>query len=141
MLFEHWRDGSLIKEASIASSQSKYNTTDFNGVYQPRQDIMYQYQIYQQYGYNDEYWKNIQPHRPQYGVWVTCFVGFNMKHSKILDFLATWHYHILLLSTQDQISFSFVLQQMNLHPYSFPDDNIEGNSMRNTLYYKVLHGE
>jgi hypothetical protein len=146
ILFEHWRDGLLWKEVQAASGQSKYNTTEFAGFSQPRQDVLAQYGSYlTQFQYNESYWKGIQPTRPQYGMWVTCFIGFHMTATsgRIKDFLRLWHEHILRYSTQDQISFSFVSQHLKIHPFSLPDDSgsIEGNSMVNSLFYKVAHGE
>jgi hypothetical protein len=147
ILFEHWRDGLLWKEVRAAAGQSKYNTTEFAGFSQPRQDILSQYNAYlTHFRYNESYWKAIQPNRPQYGMWVTCFIGFHMKPaargSRLKEFLALWHQHILRYSTQDQISFSFVSQYLRFHPHSLPasDGSIEGNSMVNSLFYKVAHG-
>lgn len=143
VLFEHWRDGLLWKEVQAVAGQSKYNTTQFAGFSQPRQDIFSQYDSYlTQFHYDESYWAKIQPTRPQYGMWVTCFIGFRMSaFDRIHDFLALWHEHILRYSTQDQVSFSFVSQHLGIHPYSLPDSFIEGNSMVNSLFYKVHHGE
>jgi hypothetical protein len=141
ILFEHWRGGSLWSEVQAAAGQSKYNTTEFAGFTQPRQDILSQYETYlRDYHYLADYWGKVKPSRPQYGMWVTCFIGFNMKAHRMKEFLTVWHEHILRYSTQDQISFSLVTQSLHFHPTSLPDESVTGNSMVNSLFYKVDHG-
>jgi hypothetical protein len=139
---EHWRDGSLFKEAD-ASNYSKYNSEFFSGYRQPIQDVMGQYNDYLELGYDENLWKRIQPTRPQYGLWITCFIGFYMKDPRVPRFLSMWHEHIMKYSTQDQVSFSFVAQFTGLYPYSFPDVNhgAEGVDQMTSWFYKHWHGE
>jgi hypothetical protein len=63
-------------------------------------------------------------------------------NEKTRRFLSTWYYHIKKYSTQDQISFPFVSQQLHIHPYSLPSeqDGIYGNLDFNSLYIKLEHG-
>jgi hypothetical protein len=138
---EHWRGGSLFKEAD-ASNYSKYNSEFFAGYQQPIQDVMGQYNDYLELGYDENLWKRIQPTRPQYGLWITCFIGFSMKDPRVPRFLSMWHEHILKYSTQDQVSFSFVAQFTGLYPYSFPDVNhgAEGVDQMTSWFFKHWHG-
>ena len=139
-VFEHWRGGSVFKEAD-ASNYSKYNSETFFGFHQPVQDVMGQYWNYLEMGYDEDLWKRIQPSRPQYGLWITCFVGFSMKDPRIPKFMSLWHEHMLKYSTQDQVSFSFVAQVIGLYPYSFPDENAEGVVDQITSWFrKHWHG-
>jgi hypothetical protein len=138
-VFEHWRGGSLFKEAD-ASNYSKYNSEIFFGSSQPIQDVMGQYRSYVELGYDENLWKRIEPSRPQYGLWITCFIGFTMRDPRVSKFLFMWHEHILKYSTQDQVSFSYVAQAVGLYPHSFPDENAEGVDQMTSWFYKHWHG-
>jgi hypothetical protein len=141
MLFEHWRDGSLFAEAKSSWAYNKYNSTMFAGFPQPRQEIRKQYDAYLELGYDHDLWKRIQPSRPQYGLWNTAFICFNMRDPRIHDLLSVWYEHILSFTTQDQMSFSFVTQTLGVYPYSFPANGVvEGTDMMNTWFYKSQHG-
>jgi hypothetical protein len=141
--FEHdWRDGSLEKEVRVSGALSKYNSTVFNGIAQPLQDVHSQYQAYVQDGYADAYWRIMRPHRPQYGVWLTCFIGFDMTHPHMLLFLQNWYLQTLMFSTQDQVGLSFVAQMMSgVGMYSLPDrGHVNGTGLVNSWYTKHNHG-
>jgi hypothetical protein len=140
MLFEHWRDGSLFDEAKSSWVYNKYNSTKFAGFSQPRQEIRKQYDTYLELGYDHSLWKQIRPSRPQYGLWITCFVGLNMRDPRIPKLLSLWYEHILNFTTQDQISFSFVTQALGVYPYSFPNDEVVGTGQINTWFFKSEHG-
>jgi hypothetical protein len=49
----------------------------------------------------------------------------------------------LIHTTQDQVSFSYVSQKMNLIPYTLPDKDIGGDSphIKTDLYIKHSHGK
>ncbi len=91
--------------------------------------------------YDPEFWKPIQEIRPQFGVWCTCFIAFNMKHQHSLTFLKAWYSQIKQFTTQDQVSFAYLSQAMSIYPYTLPDDNIFGNLDFNTLFIKAEHGQ
>jgi hypothetical protein len=140
VIFEHTRNGSLAEEVSASASYHKYQSTNFAGFPQPRQDVVSQYAAYLQQGYDQELWRRLQPSRPQYGLWCTCFIGFDMRDERVSKLLSLWHEHILRYTTQDQISFSFVTQSLGLFPHSLPDDDVEGTpQLMNSWFYKTPH--
>jgi hypothetical protein len=61
-------------------------------------------------------------------------------NTKTSTFLSAWYDQIRRYTTQDQLSFSFVSQLLQLPPYSYPDDHIGGNMDFNELYVKLEHG-
>ena len=142
ILFEHWRYGKLKKEVEIASISYKYNSTVFNGIVQPLQDIPAQYEAYMLAGYDDDlYWKRARPDRPQYGLWITSFIAYDMTDPDTQAFLSNWYMQTLSFSTQDQVGFSFAAQMSGVLPYSLPDRvNVNGTAIVNTLYTKSEHG-
>ena len=115
---------------------SRYTGTFWFDQRQPAQDIVSQYELYLQLGYDESKWKSSRAERPYYGMWVTCFVVFHIKSPKILDFLKLWYRNLKHISTQDQVSFPFVSQQLDIYPHSLPDDKITGNFRINSLYSK-----
>jgi hypothetical protein len=149
--FEHFRNGSMTREASV-SFIDRYLNTMYLQHEQPVQDLVGQHTHYLQSGYTDDYWKLlIQNHqvngqysssREQYGLWCTCFVAWNMKFQKkkVEQFLNSWSNENRKFSTQDQVSFPYVAQMEHIHPYSLPDDNIVGSYDFNTLFVKLYHG-
>lgn len=142
VLFEHWRNGKLENEAKIAASSDKYNSTIFNGIPQPLQDISRQYEAYLWAGYDEYYWHRKRPDRPQYGVWITCFIAYDMTNPESQLFLTNWYLQTLMFSTQDQVGFSFAAQMTGVLPYSLPDRlNVNGTALLNNLYRKQEHGK
>jgi hypothetical protein len=122
--FEHeYRSGCLQSEAR-ASNFFRYNSTFWNNQAQPVQAVSAQYDEYAKLGYNDAYWKqNGVVHTRNTGVWITCFVAFDMtRRDKIIDFLNLWYLQTLKYTTQDQVGFPFALQKMDMRPYSFHDE-------------------
>jgi hypothetical protein len=141
-VFEHTRNGLLVDEVDASSVYDKYQSTSFGGFVQPRQDVLAQYDAYLRQGYQQEVWRKLRPSRPQYGLWVTCFVGFDMRDDRVREFLTLWHEHLLRYTTQDQISFSFVTQSLGLLPHSLPDEEVEGTAhLANTWFYKTGHAK
>jgi hypothetical protein len=142
VLFEHWRNGTLANEAKIAAGSYKYNSTVFNGIPQPLQDIPRQYAAYVEAGYDEFYWHRKRPDRPQYGVWITCFIAYDMTNPESQLFLTNWYLQTLMFSTQDQVGFSFAAQMSGVLPYSLPDrENVNGTALLNNLYRKQEHGK
>ena len=95
------RNGKLENEAK-ASNFFRYTSTFWNGQQQPYQNVSAQYIEYINQGFQDV------------GVWVTCFIVWNMHHPKTLQFLDKWYLQNLKYTTQDQVSFPFVIWDMNL---------------------------
>ena len=144
--FDHeLRNGILYNEVE-ASNFQRYTSTNWNGQDQPYQYIFNQFEIYKIDGYNDLYWKRYSQKYSKsknYGVWITCVVGFDMKSSTTIDFLNFWYLQTLKFTTQDQIGFPFSLQKLKIFPYSFPDKYVKlhTNHIKNELYYKHRHGK
>lgn len=79
--------------------------------------------------------------RVEYGLWCTCFVAWNMKRQpQTKTFLDAWAMENRRHTTQDQVSFPFVVQKLGNHPYSLPDDTIFGNFDWNSMFVKGYHG-
>ena len=53
-----------------------------------------------------------------------------------------WYMQTLKYTTQDQISFPYVCQKMNIIPYTLPNDEIIGSrpDKKTQLYIKHTHG-
>jgi hypothetical protein len=109
---------------------------------QPFQDVYNQYQQYLQDGFDENFFRKYQPTRPNFGIWLTCFVAFNMNHSQTIDFLNLWYLQTLKYTTQDQLGFPYCCQKLNMIPYTLPDNNVKGVRMseRTDFYIKRPHG-
>jgi len=140
--FEHeYREAKLEQEV-IASNFYRYTSTKWNGQDQPYQDIFAQFENYKKDGYSDDYWKKYSK-RKNYGVWITCVVGFDMNKKETIDFLDYWYLQTLKFTTQDQIGFPYALQKQEINPYTFPDNFVKRNENhhQNELYIKHSHGK
>ena len=137
---EH-RYGKLYNEV-YASNCNKYTSEFFNNQKQPYQDVNKQYLEYIKDGYDELYFKTKDNHTEHIGVWITCFVAFLNKDKEIIKFLNLWYLQTLQYTTQDQISFSYVCQKLNIIPYTLPNNEIKGyNAHINTQFYiKHNHG-
>ena len=114
------RQGKLKNEV-IGSLFFRYTDTFWNDQYQPVQNVTRQYEYYLQNGFEDV------------GVWITCFVAWNMRHPKTREFLDEWYIQNLNFSTQDQVGFPYVIWKFNSTKsiYTFPQDS---------FYIKHAHG-
>lgn len=137
-----WRSGHLQKEV-LASHNERYTSLFWNNQCQPYQDVDYQYECYKKDGYTDEFFKQIRPDNPNFGVWLTCFVAFLQKDERVQDFLDEWYTQTLVHTTQDQISFPYVCQKLNMIPHTLPNHNVSGKyPHRGTMFYiKHWHGK
>ncbi len=143
IVFEHeHRNGSLQNEV-IASDFERYTSTYWNGQSQPYQDIHKQYDTYLKSGYTDEYWASVYPFRPNAGVWITCFIAFNMKDPQTNIFLQEWYSQTLKHTTQDQIGFPYALFSLKIVPFSLPIHGIRGDKphQETEFYVKLAHGQ
>lgn len=122
----------ILKNEVEASNFERYINTQWNGQYQPYQDVNKQYEDYIKDGYNDLYYKNLNSN---IGVWITCFIAFLNKDDFVKNFLDLWYLQTLKYTTQDQISFSYVCQKTNMTPYTLPDDEISGEPQYKTIFY------
>lgn len=138
---EH-RSGRLEEELGASNWGEKYVSTHWLGQDQPYQDVNTQYTTYLQNGYTDDYWIPYRENNPNVGVWITCFVGFDLRNPNITTFLDAWYTETLTHTTQDQLSFPYVCQSLNIVPYSLPDTIVRGDRPHTLtdLYYKHHHG-
>jgi hypothetical protein len=92
---------------------------------------------------NKKRFKNINYPYHNLGVWITCFVAFDVRNDKVKNFLDLWYLQILKYSTQDQIGFPFTCQKLNIIPYTLPDNEITGHTghSKTMFYIKRNHGE
>jgi hypothetical protein len=140
------RNGKLKKEIE-GSDFERYTSTFWNNQEQPYQNIYKQYHHYIDDGYNDDFCNNAltknEFNEKNLGVWITCFVAFLNKDKSVTDFLNLWYLQTLTYTTQDQIGFSYVCYKTGLIPYTFPDDEISGDSPHGStsLYIKHNHGK
>lgn len=135
------RDGDVRDEVN-ASGFFRYTSTYWNNQSQPYQDIWHQWAEYLNSGYDESFFKKLEPNRSHFGLWLTCFVAFLNNDTKVTEFLDMWYLQTLVHTTQDQISFPYVCQKTNLIPYTLPDNDIEGAHphLRTAFYIKYEHG-
>jgi hypothetical protein len=69
-------------------------------------------------------------------------VAFLMNDKEVETFLDFWYYQTLKFTTQDQISFPYVVQKTKLIPHTLPNNEVYGDSPHyNTMFYiKHNHG-
>jgi hypothetical protein len=165
--FEHTLPSDLTLEVNEALKLNRYTQTFYNDFHQPLQPLKDQLEAYLsplseatgEGGYQLNYWKKMMnsvfldeldvKKREYYGLWVTCFLVFDMKNdiavrqsiSRKDDFLAEllttpsslsetaismkrfldfWFSQIMKYSTEDQISFVYSLFKFKIFPYSLP---------------------
>lgn len=126
------RGGLLFHEAYVCYL-AKYNDRDYLGQKQPYQDVIAQYHTYLQEGYDEQYFLNCprkegRGRGDHFGVWITCFVAFNNRSQKVKEFLDRWYLQTLKYTTQDQVGFPKVAQDLNLVPYTLPDKKFGGDN-------------
>ncbi len=127
---EYRPDGSLKGEVA-ASHFERYTSTRWNGQDQPYQDVDAQFKDYLDNGFQDGN-----------GVWITCFIPMDMRKPETRQFLDAWYLETLRHTTQDQISFPYVLQKAGVRIHTLPDDEIKGKPHNKTDFYiKHDHGK
>ena len=138
---EHNRIGkNKMYQEMIDSNYFRYTSTYWFNQHQPYQDIFKQYLEYLNTGYDDiDYWEN-KKDSLTYGLWITCFIGFDINNKDTIRFLDEWYLQTLKYTTQDQLGFPYACFQLGINPYSFPDNHVNGdNNEQNTLYIKHNH--
>ena len=139
-VWEHWERSGSLKQEVIASHFFRYTSTFWNGQAQPYQDIDKQYEAYIADGYDETFFKKLDPNRINSGVWVTCYIGFANKDKLVTKFLNMWYMQNLIFTTQDQVSFPYVSQKLEMLPHTLPEGNIKGRVEINDLFIKRNHG-
>lgn len=116
IVYEHHRS-SIEEEVAASKSSGRYTTTFWNGQAQPLQDVDAQVAAYKADGFDtlwfnslpsDKFWPYSLVRRPAFGLYVTCFVSFDMRDPLSHEFLAMWRHHNMKYTTQDQISFPYI---------------------------------
>lgn len=150
VVFEHRREGLVgeeVEASRLASRGEKYFSTHWGCCDQPLQNVTEQYDRYSSLGFQERWW--LQEYdapleigkREQYGLWITCFVAFDMLDPVSRIFLDTWWQHNVEFTTQDQVSFPFVAWKLKAYPFSLPVKGlIEGDVGKNDLFEKLKHG-
>jgi hypothetical protein len=144
-----WRNGKMINEVIDSmtgcdyKANNRYNSKGWNNQWQPFQDVDAHYRRMVADGYTDDWWKpyNTIPRSQHYGIFVTCFICFDMREPSVVEFLEDWYSILKKESHQDQVAFSQALWKHKILPYGFPDNyKVSGNFNNNTLYNKLFHG-
>lgn len=144
IVFEHnkpTRNGSVYEEVK-ESHWERYTSTKWMGQDQPYQNVDQQYNQYLKNGFKEHWFKDYNiPLTENYGLYITCMIFWDMKRTETIDFLNSWWNHNLMYTTQDQISFPYLLWEKKIYPFVLPrkDLGIEGNGEQNTLYVKWNH--
>lgn len=121
----HTERKNLLKNEVDASHTERYTSTHWNGQDQPFQDVDSQYKHYINDGYRDD--------EENSNVWITCLVAFDMNNPKTVNFLEFWYEQTLKFTTQDQISFPYCVQKMNMNVFTIEENN--------TIFIKHSHGK
>lgn len=133
------RCGRLQLDAYISSRLHKYKD----------QDILSQYHSYIDDAYYDDYFKCLNKlyanedndeNHDYLGVWLTNFIAFLAKDTRVIQFILEWYGEILKHSTQDRISFSYICFKKDMIPYTLPDKEIFGIAHMSTQFY-IIHDE
>ena len=127
--YRHEERGDYMAEME-ASRFDRYMSTSWGGHSQPVQDPGPQARAYEEGGL------------PMHvGLWITCFVAFNMATAKPL--LNAWAEQVLTWTTQDQVSFPYAVWKTGARVYSLPDGGdykLATAHSRTDMYVKHGHG-
>lgn len=136
----NWRFGNLKSEVLDSAKNEKYRLVNWNNHIQPFQDVIQQYKDYLSLGYDENFFSQFNHPSPHFGIWITCFIAFDNQSQEIKQFLKNWYQETLERTTQDQISFSFVVQKSKLIPFTLPLIPEHGfNATERTVFY-IKHG-
>ena len=122
---------SMLEEAR-ASVMSRYLETNWLGQKQPVQDTVAHRNTYVAEGYSQAFFGAGMP-----SLWITCFVGFNMRNRTTRDLLKLWYLQTLMHTTQDQISFPYACWKLGVVPHTLQGDTAHEETY---LYKKHVHG-
>jgi len=130
--WHHEMRGGLLFHEAFSCYLEKYHNRNYLNQQQPYQDVISQYHTYLQEGYDEEYFLKYpriegRGRGDHFGVWITCFVAFNNRSESVTTFLDEWYLQTLKYTTQDQVGFPKVVQDLNLVPYTLPDKRFGGN--------------
>jgi hypothetical protein len=121
-----WRKCTIKLEMEVSIGDHRWRKTSLFGQSQPFQDVKRQYEYYVQNGYTETYWKseNLSYRGNRcIGLWQTNFIAYLMGDLVIPCFLDRWYIEMLNWSTQCQISFPYIAQQLAIYPYTLPSQD------------------
>jgi hypothetical protein len=126
-----------------SASFYRYASTFWNKQHQPRQQGEAQFRYYVADGYTNRYWTSVQPYRKNRGVWITCFVAWNMRDIMTKVVLDHWYVQTLRWSTEDQLGLPYTLQRLGMVPFALPSAQIPGDRPHSKTYFyrKHKHGK
>ena len=146
LVFEHHeRGGYMSAEGDASVLTGRYHSTRAYNMDQPFQNTTAQLEHWQKEGFTEHWWKLDAKTKDlklsaKFGMWVTCMVVFNLRAPETEQFLNLWWYENRRHTTQDQMTFAYVVWKTRVIPYSLPQGTIQGNSDYNNLYKKHPHG-
>lgn len=138
----------VIEEVTKSLNVGRYATHFWRGQNQTFQDVEAQYAHYVQEGFQTRWFDSADPKAlklwPKWGLsklpttnnYITCFVVFDMRKQESKSFLSSWRHEVLTRSTQDQISFPFVLYKLGYLAHSFEWPTYP----RHEYFTKHMHG-
>lgn len=137
-----YRHGNLEKEV-IGSFDKRYSSTFWHNQVQPVQNVKLQYDTYIKDGYDETFFKKCpEKNSDFFGVWITCFVAFLNNDQHVEEFLKMWYLQTLHYTTQDQVGFSYTVQNTKLLPFTLPNHEIQGGEpcFETPFYIRHVHG-
>jgi hypothetical protein len=138
--WDHEHRRGLLKNEVNASTDKRYSSTFWNNQSQPIQDIKKQYSEYLLDGFDESFFKKLKNNgSDNFGVWVTCFVAFLNKDPDVTKFLDLWYLQTLKYTTQDQVSFPYVVQKTNIIPLTLPNKEVTGNRPHDKTMFYIKH--
>jgi hypothetical protein len=148
MIYQH-QHASLQQEWK-ASHFPRYISTRWDEQNQPYQDLDKQYKHYVEEEHFEDNWyltqltpeqiANSTGNIPIHPMYVTCFLAFNMRNPVSHQFLDAWYNETLAYTTQDQITFVYVLFKMKLLPFSAMTLTFPNDYPSTQFFVKEYHG-
>ncbi len=137
----------LISEVKVSDGangiHSKYHSHFWFNQSQPWQNVTAQYEAYIADGYTDTdaYWEAHNPynHNGAIGLWTTCIIAFDNHNANVTAFLDLWYLQTLNYTTQDQISFPYVVQKTGMDVLTLPGYGVTGYTLDNSLFKLLSH--
>jgi hypothetical protein len=140
-----------LQEEAKASHMERYTSTYWHKQSQPFQDIDAQIFHYVNVSkFEDQWYLKLTPQEvanstgniPSYNdMFNTCFVAFNMQDPMTSKFFDAWYEETLNFTTQDQISFVFVLFKLKLLAFNSKYPGFPTQVPFTQFIYKGGHGQ
>jgi hypothetical protein len=117
-------------EESLASIDKRYKSKFWFNQPQPYQDVDAQAAAYLEQGCPKSS-----------GLWITCMLAYHIKKESVKEFMDAWYHEILSKTTQDQISFPYLVWKLKPNLYTLPDDKYTGGLAHfyTDMYVKHKH--